>query len=102
LAASDYLRGVNGAVAHGTAAVDLVGLVKAPPKSQFSKLDPLPMTSIRAAFAIGNDEKTKKPVHQGTSEQSKSQQSRQSNSGDHRHRSQQSSTPASQPKAARY
>ncbi|KAJ2815892.1 hypothetical protein GGI24_005898 [Coemansia furcata] len=62
LAASDYLRGVNGAVAHGTAAVDLVGLVKAPPKSQFSKLDPLPMTSIRAAFAIGNDEKTKKPV----------------------------------------
>ncbi|KAJ2333275.1 hypothetical protein GGI00_002406 [Coemansia sp. RSA 2681] len=65
LAASDYLRGVKGAVAHDVVRSvdhDLVALVKAPPKSEFSRLELLPMASIRAAFAIGNDEQTKKPV----------------------------------------
>ncbi|KAJ2506602.1 hypothetical protein IWW47_001505 [Coemansia sp. RSA 2052] len=106
LAASDYLRGVKGAVAHdavGSVDHDLVALVKAPPKSEFSRLELLPMASIRAAFAIGNDEQTKKPVHHGASELSKSQHSRHANGNsgsNHRHRSQHA-VPASQPKAAR-
>ncbi|KAJ2896645.1 hypothetical protein GGI21_005024, partial [Coemansia aciculifera] len=65
LAASDYLRGVKGAVVHGAGSpeFDLVTLVKAPPKNTFSRLELIPMASIRAAFAIGNDERTaRKPM----------------------------------------
>ncbi|KAJ2741264.1 hypothetical protein GGI20_005307 [Coemansia sp. BCRC 34301] len=104
LAASDYLRGVKGIVACGAGSpvLDLVTLVKAPPKSEFSRLELLPMASIRAAFAIGNDKRTKlAQKHQGADEQPKSQQPRHANgnSGNHRHRPQHA-VPASQPPKA--
>ncbi|KAJ2458818.1 hypothetical protein GGI03_005712, partial [Coemansia sp. RSA 2337] len=94
----------------------------APPKTQFSKLEPIPMASLDAAFAFGGgDERTKKPVQKvgsgagcfvlnvvafgalccEASEQPKSQQSRQGNGGTRRYRSEQS-TPTPQPKKARY
>ncbi|KAJ2752264.1 hypothetical protein GGI19_003948 [Coemansia pectinata] len=104
LASSHYLRGVTGAVLDSPGSPDFFALAKAPPKTEFAKLELIPMASLRAAFAIGGDERTKKPVekHQDASEQPKShQQSRQSNSGTRRYRSEQS-TPASQPKKARY
>ncbi|KAJ2478480.1 hypothetical protein EV174_004306 [Coemansia sp. RSA 2320] len=62
LASSHYLRGVEeGAVARG-GSLDLVGLVRAPPKSEFSHLELLPMASIRAAFAIGAGEQSKQTL----------------------------------------
>ncbi|KAJ2077507.1 hypothetical protein GGI09_008205 [Coemansia sp. S100] len=113
LASSHYLRGVTGAMLHCPGAPDFAALAKAPPKTQFSKLEPIPMASLDVAFAFGGgDERTKKPVQKvgsgagcfvlnEASEQLKSQQSRQGNGGTRRYRSEQS-TPAPQPKKARY
>ncbi|KAJ2814520.1 hypothetical protein IWW50_007106, partial [Coemansia erecta] len=50
--ASAYLGDVAGAQA-AAASLDLVGLVLAPPKNDFERLDLLPMASIKAAFRIG-------------------------------------------------
>ncbi|KAJ1836214.1 hypothetical protein LPJ63_000471 [Coemansia sp. RSA 2711] len=45
-----YLRDVGGARAAG--ALDLVGLVLAPPKNDLERLDALPMAALRAAFRV--------------------------------------------------
>ncbi|KAJ1820333.1 hypothetical protein LPJ60_003271 [Coemansia sp. RSA 2675] len=62
LASSEYLRGVKGAVLHCEGAPDLIALIKEPPKTQYSKLEPIPMASLRAAFSFGGgDKRAKRP-----------------------------------------
>ncbi|KAJ2488832.1 hypothetical protein IWW37_004496 [Coemansia sp. RSA 2050] len=62
LASSEYLHGVKGAMLHCEGAPDLIALIKAPPKTQYSKLEPIPMASLRAAFSFGGvDKRAKRP-----------------------------------------